>query len=370
VSDEVREYFAGLKVRRGEVRRAWERTFEAWSAANPGLRRRLDAAIRGEVPGDLLSRIPAFPAEGKAATRNSGGEILQVVAEAVPQLVTGSADLFGSTKNYIRNGGDFSAVNPAGRNIWFGIREHGMCAICNGIAYDGIFRASGATFLVFADYCRPSLRLAALARLPVLYIFTHDSVGVGEDGPTHQPVETVSSLRLIPNLDVIRPADAEECAAAFVAALERTEGPTLLALSRQDLPHLGFAGSGVRRDGVARGGYVLRPETGALEAIVMATGSEVQHAVAAAADRPGVRVVSMPCLERFDRQPQEYRDSVLPPACVKRVAIEAGVTGLWWKYVGSGGRVVGIDRFGLSAPGNAVMKELGMTPDRVGAALG
>ena len=188
-----------------------------------------------------------------------------------------------------------------------------MAAICNGMAYDGLFRASGATFLVFADYCRPSIRLAALAKLPVTYIFTHDSVGVGEDGPTHQPVETVSALRLIPNLDVIRPADAEETAASFVAALERTDGPTLLALSRQDLPHLGFASAKARRDGVFRGGYILKKESAALTAIVLATGSEVQHAVAAAKDQPGVRIVSLPCFERFDRQPQAYRDEVLPP---------------------------------------------------------
>jgi transketolase len=222
---------------------------------------------------------------------------------------------------------------------------------------------------VFADYCRPSIRLAALAKLPVTYIFTHDSVGVGEDGPTHQPVETVSGLRVIPNLDVIRPADAEETAAAFVAAVERVDGPTVLALSRQDLPHLGFASAKARRDGVIRGGYILKKESGPLNAIVLATGSEVQHAVAAAKDQPGVRVVSLPCLERFDRQPQAYRDEVLPPSCTRRVAIEAGVSGLWWKYVGLQGKVIGINRFGISAPGNTVFKELGITPEAVTQAL-
>ncbi len=369
VSDEVRAYFAELKTSRAAARAAWQSTFDAWAAANPELKRRLDAALKNELPRDLMERIPEFPLEGKAATRNSGGEIIQVLAEAVPHLVTGSADLFGSTKNYVKNGGDFSVANPRGRNIWFGIREHGMAAICNGIAYDGIFRASGATFLVFADYCRPSIRLAALAQIPVTYIFTHDSVGVGEDGPTHQPVETVSALRLIPNLDVIRPADAEETAAAFIAALERTNGPTLLALSRQDLPHLGFASSRTRREGVFRGGYVLKKEIGPLAAIVIATGSEVQHAVAAAKDQPGVRIVSLPCFERFDRQPQEYRDEVLPPSCTRRIAIEAGVPGLWWKYVGTEGRVIGIDRFGLSAPGATVFKELGITPEAVAQSL-
>jgi transketolase len=370
VSEDVREYFAKLKKRRGAARKKWQKSFDAWAAANPALAAELEAARNGTLSAeDLLKLVPEYPAEGKSATRNCGGEILNHLAKAVPHLITGSADLFGSTKNYIKDGGDFSRENPKGRNIWFGIREHAMGAICNGIAYDGLFRASGATFLVFADYCRPSIRLASLAKLPVTYIFTHDSVGVGEDGPTHQPVETVSGLRVIPNLDVIRPADAEETAAAFAAAFSRTDGPTLLALSRQDLPLLGFASAADRREGTLKGGYVLVRETAELTAIVIATGSEVQHAVAAAKDQPGVRVVSMPCTERFDRQPQSYKDEILPPSCTKRIAIEAGVTALWWKYVGTRGTVLGIDRFGISAPGNTVMKELGMTADAVKAAL-
>jgi transketolase len=207
----------------------------------------------------------------------------------------------------------------------------------------------------------------------VVYVFTHDSVGVGEDGPTHQPVETVSGLRLIPNLDVMRPADAEECAAAFAAAFARAGGPTLLALSRQDLPHLtakGCVDGAARRAGTLRGGYILKRETAALEAIVLATGSEVQHAVDAATGKPGVRVVSVPCMERFLRQDQVYRDEVLPPTTKKRVAIEAGVTPLWWRFVGDAGVVLGIDRFGMSAPGNVVMAELGMTKEAVARALG
>jgi transketolase len=367
VSDEVREYFAKLKKRRGAARRKWQKNFDTWAAANPALAAELGAAPASAE--DLLKLVPEYPSEGKSATRNCGGEILNHLAKADLKLITGSADLFGSTKNYIKDGGDFSRENPKGRNIWFGIREHAMGAICNGIAYDGIFRASGATFLVFADYCRPSIRLASLSKLPVTYIFTHDSVGVGEDGPTHQPVETVSGLRVIPNLDVIRPADAEETAAAFAAAFSRADGPTLLALSRQDLPLLGFASAAARREGTLKGGYILVKETAPLTAIVIATGSEVQHAVAAAKDQPGVRVVSMPCTERFDRQPQSYKDEVLPPNCTNRIAIEAGVTALWWKYVGTSGQVLGIDRFGLSAPGGTVMKKLGMTADAVKAAL-
>jgi len=370
VSDEVKAYFADLKAKRGTAKAEWAKKFSAWSAANPELAKQLEAArAHKQSAADLLKLIPEFPAEGKAATRNSGGEILNHLAKAIPYLTTGSADLFGSTKNYIKEGGDYSATNPKGRNIWFGIREHAMGAICNGIAYDGLFLASGATFLVFADYCRPSIRLAALSKLPVTYIFTHDSVGVGEDGPTHQPVETVSGLRVIPNLDVIRPGDAEEAAAAFAAAFSRPDGPTLLALSRQDLPHQGSASAATRREGTLKGGYVLVKETAPLEAIVIATGSEVQHAVNGAKGKPGVRVVSLPCFEIFDRQPQSYRDEVLPPSCTKRIAIEAGVSALWWKYVGTQGQIIAIDRFGLSAPGDQVFKQLGITGDAVAAAL-
>ncbi len=370
VSDEVKAYFTDLKAKRATAHAEWNKTFASWAAANPEKAAELKAAREGGLTAeDLLKLIPEYPAEGKAATRNSGGEILNHIAKAVPHLITGSADLFGSTKNYIKDGGDFSAANPTGRNIWFGIREHAMGAICNGIAYDGLFLASGATFLVFADYCRPSIRLAALAKLPVTYIFTHDSVGVGEDGPTHQPVETVSGLRVIPNLDVIRPGDAEEAAAAFALAFSRQDGPTLLALTRQDIPHQGHLSAAARREGTLKGGYVLVKETAPLEAIVIATGSEVQWAVEGAKGKPGVRVVSLPSFEIFDRQSAEYRESVLPASCTKRIAIEAGVTGLWWKYVGTQGQVIGIDRFGISAPGNQVFKELGITAEAVAAAL-
>jgi transketolase len=356
-----------LKAKRARQHKKWSKAYAAWGEANPQLKTALEAARAHSYSAeDLLKLVPEYPAEGKAATRNSGGEIFNHLAKAVPHLITGSADLFGSTKNYIKDGGDFSKENPQGRNIWFGIREHAMCAICNGIAYDGLFRGSGATFLVFADYCRPGIRLASLSRLPVTYIFTHDSVGVGEDGPTHQPVETVSGLRVIPNLDVIRPGDAEECAAAFAAAFSRKDGPTMLALTRQDIPHLGFAPASVRREGTLKGGYILIKEKSALQTILIATGSELQHAVGAAKQLgDGVRVVSLPCTEIFDRQSQSYRDEVLPPSCKKRIAIEAGVSGLWWKYVGLEGKVVAIDRFGLSAPGGTVMKELGMTVEHL-----
>jgi transketolase len=369
VSGETEAFFAARKAAlKGEFD-AWQSVYEAWAAANPALADELSDSLALAVPTDLSSKIPAFAADYKDATRSAGSAVLNAVAKAMPQVITGSADLFGSTKNYIKDGGDFSAKDALGRNIWFGIREHAMGAICNGIAYDGLFRASGATFLVFADYLRGSIRLAALAGLPVTYIFTHDSIGVGEDGPTHQPVETVSGLRVIPNLDVIRPADAEETAGAFVAAMSRTDGPTALILTRQAVPLMNELSVDARRDGVLRGGYVVKKESGKLETILISCGSELQHAVAAAAELgAGVRVVSIPCFELFERQSDDYRESVLPQACTKRVAIEAGVSALWWKYVGSEGKVLGIDRFGMSAPGGVAMKELGMTKDHVLAA--
>lgn len=365
VSAETRAFFAQRNEAQKSAHAEWIANFAAWAAANPDLAKEL----AGELPADLSAAIPAFASDHKDATRGAGGVVINALAKAVPQLLTGSADLFGSTKNYLKDAGDFSKANPLGRNIWFGIREHGMGAICNGIAYDGIFRSSGATFLVFADYMRGSIRLSALAGLPVTWIFTHDSVGVGEDGPTHQPVETVSGLRVLPNLDVIRPADDEETAGAWIAALERSDGPTALILSRQGVPIMNELDVATRREGVAKGAYIARKETGALTTILLATGSELQHAIAAAAELgDSVRVVSAPCLERFDRQDAAYKESVLPAACTKRLAIEAGVSGLWWKYVGSEGKVLGIDRFGLSAPGDVVMTELGISKDALIAA--
>ncbi len=369
VSAETTAFFAEKKAASNEAFTAWQKTYDAWAKANPALADELTDGLAKAVPTDLTEKIPAFAADYKDATRSAGGTIFNAVAKAMPQVISGSADLYGSTKNYLKDGGDFSKANPLGRNIWFGIREHAMGAICNGIAYDGIFRASGATFLVFADYMRGSIRLAALSGLPVTYIFTHDSVGVGEDGPTHQPVETVSGLRVIPNLDVIRPGDAEETAGAFISAMARTDGPTALILTRQAIPLMNDLSVEARRDGTLKGGYIAKKETGALTTILLASGSELQYAIAAAADLgDGVRVVSLPCFELFDRQSADYRESVLPAAITKRIAIEAGVTGLWWKYVGTSGKVIGIDRFGMSAPGGTVFKELGITKEAVLAA--
>ena len=366
VSEQTKSYFAERKETGKAAFQAWNKMYEAWKAANPELAEELAASISKSIPSDLLDQIPEFSSDYSNATRAAGGDVIQAVAKALPSLVTGSADLYGSTKNYIKEAGDFGPQNYAGRNIWYGIREHAMGAISNGIAYDGLFRASCATFAVFADYLRPSIRLAALAKLPVTYIFTHDSVGVGEDGPTHQPVETVSGLRVIPGLDVFRPADPEETAGAWAASMQRIDGPSALFLTRQTVPTYNEASVSTRREGTALGGYVLKKETGALDTILLASGSEVEHCMKAAEQLgDGVRVVSMPCMERFDRQSDEYRASVLPSSCTRRVAIEAGVSPLWVKYTGFEGKVLGIDRFGISAPGDLVMAELGMTADHV-----
>ena len=366
VSEEVRAYFASHKARLIRQCNRWHKTYRAWRAANPAKAQLLETVGLAPDAATLLAAMPAFPADSKLATRAAGKAVLQPLAATLPLLIGGSADLYGSTLNHIADSPDFEPASRSGRNIRFGIREHAMAAIANGVAYDGLFRPSIATFLVFADYSRPSMRLAALAKLPVVYIYTHDSIGVGEDGPTHQPIETVSALRLIPGLDVIRPADPEETAGAFAAALSRTDGPTLLALTRQVLPTLNDLPVATRREGALQGAYIARREEGALTTILLASGSELQLALAAAQQLgAGVRVVSVPSIERFSRQPREVREAILPSSIRRRVSIEAGVTGVWAGLVGLDGKAIGIDRFGLSAPGGTVFKELGVTVEAV-----
>src|SRR5689334_972493 len=272
VSKETYDYFAGHKKDLLAEYDRWEKTYQDWQKKNPDKAKLLEDGIERRVPDDLLSKIPEFPKDSKLATRKAGSEALQPIAQAVPLLMSGSADLHGSTLNYIKDGGDFTRNTPGGRNIHFGIREHGMCAILNGISYHGMFRASGATFMVFTDYCRASIRLSALAKLPNIYVFTHDSIGVGEDGPTLEPVETVSSVRLMPNIDVIRPADPEETAGAFVAAMQQIDGPTFLALTRQTVPILNDIDVKLRREGVLRGGYIAKKESGELHLIILSCG--------------------------------------------------------------------------------------------------
>merc|ERR1711990_1386806 len=345
------------------------KTYAAWKASNPELAAEFEMAKSGKTPSaaEILAGIPEYDSSKDVATRQSGADVLQHVAKIVPQYISGSADLHGSNKNYINGGNNFGNPTIAGkdftgRNFYFGIREHAMGTMLNGIAYYGMNVPSGSTFLVFADYMRAAIRVAALSELQVGYILTHDSVGVGEDGPTHQPVEATSGLRVIPNLDVIRPADPEEVAGAFMASVDRKDGPTALIFSRQNVRTLNEISVEDRRMGTLKVGYVALKETGPLEMILMASGSELQWAMDAAKELGGgVRVVSMPCFERFDRQSDAYKAEVFPASCTKRVAIEAGVTGLWHKYTGLDGKVIGTDKFGFSAPGDTVMEAFGIT---------
>jgi len=358
VSPETYEYFSGHKKALVKSYDEWQETFSAWKAANPDLATSFEEAIEGKTP-DLDKMIPTFEAGKMIATRNAGAEVLQPIAKSMPFYVSGSADLHGSNKNYMKDVGDFSKNNFAGRNFYYGIREHAMGAMLNGFGFYGLFRASGSTFLVFSDYMRASVRVAALSHIPINYIWTHDSIGVGEDGPTHQPVETVASLRAIPNLDVMRPGDAEECAAAYISSIERKDGPTALILSRQDL-RVEDVDPAVKRAGTLKGGYTLVKEEGDLEGIIIGAGSELNLAVDAAKELgKGYRVVSMPCVEAFERQSAEYQEEVLPKAMkAKTVAAEAGVTAAWYKYAD---KVLGVDYFGLSAPGPQVFEAKGLT---------
>ena len=374
VSQEVRDFFAKrAEALRGE-RQAWEGYQVGWRLNNPHLAAELDAGIKRKFPSNFSAHIPEFPADKPQATRSAAGQVLQELMREVPQLIGMNADLYGSNKNYLEGGGDFGPDNPRGRNLRVGVREHAMGAMLNGFAYSGMYHQHGATFLVFADYLRPAIRMAALSHLPVVYYLTHDSIGVGEDGPTHQPVETISSLRLMPNLEVHRPADAEETVGSVLAAFDRQEGPAVLALSRQVLPMLDEIPAADRRTGAARGGYVLRPGPEHLQLLLMAAGSEVSLALQVADllnghGIQGVRVVSLPCLERFDRQTQEYRDLVLPPACRHRVAIEAGVGEPWYRRVGEEGLVIGVDRFGMSAPAREIFCKLGLDAEQICARI-
>lgn len=373
VSEEVREFFSARAHSLAQSHEDWKKIFAKWKSEVPERANELENALGRKLPsiGELLKVIPEFDTGKAVATRASGGVILNHLAREIPYLISGSADLHGSTKNYLDDLGDFTRGNRSGRNIRFGIREHAMGAIQNGMAYHGIFLPSGATFAMFSDYMRPSVRLAALSHLPVFYIWTHDSVGVGEDGPTHQPVEVTTALRAIPNLDLFRPADAEETAAAFVAAVTRTDGPTGLILSRQNLPTLASIPVSDKREGTLKGAYIARREKGSLTGILLATGSELEVALQAAGQiGEGVRVVSMPCFEVFRRQPESYRDEILPPSCRKRVAVEAGVSQSWYEWIGLEGAAVSIDRFGISAPGGEVMETLGITPKAVVEAFG
>ncbi|BCU82513.1 transketolase [Polycladomyces abyssicola] len=370
IPEEVRQHFAEWKEKAKQAEAEWNRLMKAYREAYPELAAELDLAIAGRLPEGWDCDLPVYPADDKGmATRKASGEAINAIAKNVPTLFGGSADLASSNNTTMKEEGIFGAEDYTGRNVWFGVREHGMGAALNGMALHGGVRPYGATFLVFSDYLRPSIRLAALMQLPVTYVFTHDSIAVGEDGPTHEPIEQIPSLRLIPGLKVIRPADANETMAAWRLAMEEQDGPTALILTRQNLPVLEGTAE-LAKDGVRRGAYVMSEATnGRPQAILIATGSEVSLAVQAqkqlAEKGIHVRVVSMPCRERFDQQSEEYRQSVLPKEVSVRVAIEAAHPMGWDRYVGERGAVIGVDRFGASAPGSLVMKEYGFTVDRV-----
>jgi transketolase len=369
VPDDALAEFRKCVERGEELEQEWNGRFEQYAAAYPAEAAEFQAMLSGELPADWDGEIPVFTPKDTLATRESASRAQAAIAGRVWNLFGGAADLNESTFTDVKGGGDFERHNYAGRNLHFGIREHGMCSILNGIALHGGFIPYGSSFLVFTDYCRPSIRLAALMRLQVVYVFTHDSIGLGEDGPTHQPVEHLTSLRAIPGLTVIRPCDANEAAEAWRVAMVHTDGPILLALSRQKVPTLDRS-QVAAASGLARGAYILAETAGKTPAIIlMATGAEVQLALGAKAELEkrsiAVRVVSVPSFELFDRQSKEYRESVLPGAIRKRLAIEAAVPLGWYKFVGIDGDVVGMTTFGASAPYQELMKHFGFTVENV-----
>ena len=384
VSDEVLAHTRALADRGAAAGKAWDEQYAAWAGANPERETLLHRLKSRELPAGLAEALPSFEADAKGvATRAASGKVINAIADLMPELWGGSADLAGSNNTTISSAPSFVPTSRTteqwtgdpyqGRVLHFGIREHGMGAIMNGIAADTLTRVFGGTFLTFSDYMRGAVRVAALSGLPVTYVWTHDSIGLGEDGPTHQPIEHLAALRAMPGLDVVRPADANETAACWHAVLTHTDRPAALALTRQNVPTFprgtdGWAGL----DDVAKGAYVLVGGEGTPDVVLMATGSEVQVAVAArdllAADDISARVVSMPCFEWFEAQDQSYRDSVIPPMVRARVSVEAGVKQGWREHVGDAGRIVSIDHYGASADYQRIYQEFGITAEAVAQA--
>jgi transketolase len=374
VPDETRQAFAAARDR-GRLRESeWRDLFDRWADDSPDDAAEFRARLSGLLPENWHHKLPAFaPGDGPIATRSASGKVINAICDVLPHLIGGSADLAGSNNTYQKGQPDFSAAERAGRNFYFGVREHAMGSVLNGIALSKMFLPYGGTFLIFSDYMRPAIRLAALMELPVRYVFTHDSIFLGEDGPTHQPISQLLSLRSIPGLTMIRPADAEETVQAWRVALENDKGPTALVLTRQKLPILAET---VERApvGLARGGYVLAdlPADGAaseLDLVLIATGSEVSLALEAgkalAEKGKSVRVVSLPSWELFDAQDAAYRDTVLPPTATRRLAIEAATPLGWERYVGPQGAVLGIEGYGASAPAEDLAQAYGFTVERV-----
>ncbi|AWE08085.1 transketolase [Lysinibacillus sp. 2017] len=370
VPAEVYETFkAASEVQGVQAEAAWNEIFASYKAEYPELAAQFVNAMENKLPENFASELPVYEVGKSIATRSSSGEAINAIAKMTPSFFGGSADLAGSNKTTIKGAGDFFAETPEGRNIWFGVREFAMGAAMNGMALHGGLNVFGGTFFVFSDYVRPAIRLSALMGLPVTYVFTHDSIAVGEDGPTHEPVEHLAALRAMPNLSVIRPADGNESAAAWKLAVESTSTPTVLVLSRQNLPVLDATKETVYA-GVEQGAYVVSKATKETpDAILIATGSEVSLAVEAQkvllTEGIDASVVSMPSMDRFEKQSKEYKESVLPKAVTKRLAIEMGASFGWHKYVGFEGDVLAIDKFGASAPEKIVLEQYGFTVENV-----
>lgn len=370
IPDDVLEHFRKAKNRGAELYDQWNTLVDECESENPDLVKQFRMALNRELPETINNALPSFEASDKGlATRASSGKVINAIADSIPQMIGGSADLTGSTKTWIDNGGVFNSTDYSGRNIHFGVREHAMGAAVNGMALHGGVIPFGATFLIFSDYCRPAIRIAALSHIPSIFVFTHDSIGLGEDGPTHQPVEHLASLRAMPNMLVLRPGDANEVAWAWKAAIQYTEGPSLLALTRQNIPTFKRTDKNVA-SGVLKGAYILvDSEKDTPDAILIGTGSEVQLAVEAReklADRNiDARVVSMPSWELFLKQDNSYREHVLPKEVTARVSVEAASTFGWERWVGQDGVAIGLDRFGASAPYEDIYENLGITSDRI-----
>ncbi|MEK4790113.1 MULTISPECIES: transketolase [Bacillus] len=370
VPSEVYDHFKEAVKDAGQKKEAaWNERFAQYEKEYPELAAQLQLAIEGKLPENWDQEVPVYEAGSSLASRASSGEVLNGIAKQVPFFIGGSADLAGSNKTTIKNTDDFGKDHYAGKNIWFGVREFAMGAALNGMALHGGLRVFGGTFFVFSDYLRPAIRLAALMGLPVTYVFTHDSIAVGEDGPTHEPVEQLASLRAMPNLSVIRPADGNETAAAWKLAVSSTDKPTALVLTRQNLPTIDQAPEKAY-EGVEKGGYVVVEAADAQpEALLLASGSEVGLAIEAqkALEKEGIRasVVSLPAWDRFDQQSDEYKESVLPTAVRARIAIEMGASLGWERYTGLDGDVIAIDKFGASAPGETIIEKYGFTVSNV-----
>lgn len=368
IPEDVKAHYEQYKQQGAKAEEAWNALFEKYKAAYPEQGKELALAIEGQLPEGWADELPVYEEGSKAATRATGGEVLNAVAKSVPSLFGGSADLASSNKTMLNGEEDFSRDQHSGRNIWFGVREFAMAAAANGMALHGGVRPYAATFFVFSDYLRPAVRLSALMGVPVTYVFTHDSIAVGEDGPTHEPVEQLAAMRAIPNLSLIRPADGNETQAAWRLAMETTDQPTALVLTRQNLPVL--KGTKVNAyEGVKKGAYVVSDANGNKDGLLLATGSEVSLAVEAQQllekDGIHVAVVSMPSWDRFEAQDQAYKDEVLPPSLTKRLAVEVANPLGWDRYTTSDGSVLGIDGYGASAPGDLIMEKYGFTAENV-----